>query len=731
MKNFAAILILLCGVLASEPTIVPIEKWLNGPMFKPGGSFDSEVMLHNGLPVRLNKMARTAKTAMLSDWTSIAPVERYKPCGSGVQAKVQLDRSIDVTGLKTLHAIGIKGKGVVIGIYDSGIDWLHGDFIGCDGKTRVLYLWDQTLDTINGEHQPPYSNCKFGVEYTADDINKELNKTTSGKVRSKDPDSHGTHVAGIAASSGLARNSRTPTDGFPGAAPEASLIIVKGNYGDAATSAALDYMNKRATELGMPLSVNFSFGGQTGAHDGTSITEKKIDSLFNSNSKGRFIAVAAGNDNLDSLHMMKSFVTESTWEIPFSIKSYTPRSGQYNDAVAFSFWYPGGINNHINVSLYGPDANGNATRLFGPFQYRATNPVQAQLIDSLGYVEVYNAAQANGKDQILIYLVDSMVGARSIQPVAGNWKIVLTRTRTNTSAVMHGWYATHPESYDRASITARITGSDKNYSIVVPATSIEAMTVGGFISARNWRAASGDSTNYYRKDWPYYQGMDTIPDIGSLFPQSSNGPSVDNRMKPDITAPAEAVASAMSRDIGYAPGDLRHWDTIHVISDGTSMAAPHVAGAAALILSRNPLLDHVSIRNMLKQNARKDKYTGTAAGNVWGNGKLLINEAMVTVDGKYVPQTQVNTGLIISPNPFNPRTSIKFNALKGSTVTLSVYDPNGRLFDKISFSVEKEGDQLLVWNGEKRGIGKIASGVYLFIVNIGGHERKGKAILLR
>jgi subtilisin family serine protease len=704
---FIVIFFLLASTLPySAPQSLSVHKWKNGPMFGEKGLFDPH---------------------------ETKPVERFRPCSEISFGKTMLDRSIDATGVASLHALGIKGNGVIIGIYDSGIDWQHYDFRNANGKTRILYLWDQTIDTVNGEHTPSYTNCKFGVEYTNIDINNELEGVTTGKIRSFDYGAHGTHVAGIAASNGLARNERTPAGGFVGVAPEASLIIVKGRYGDASVSAALDYMNKRAAELGMPLSVNFSFGGQTGAHDGTSITEKKIDSLFNSSARGRFIAVAAGNDNLDNIHLQKSFaVGETTWEIPFSIMDYTPHEGQYNDVIALSFWYPGSKNNHINISLYGPDASGNPTRQFGPFTYRATIPPQGELIDSLGYVEVYNATQeTNGKDQILLYLIDTIENGRSIQPVAGNWKVVLTRTAT-AAAEMHGWYATFPERYDHTSIRALIPSANSSHSIVVPATSKEALTVGGFISARNWFSLTGDSVNYYKKEWPYYPEFDTLPAIGNVFPLSSHGPTVDNRIKPEITAPAEAVVAAMSKDINYYVQGLIAWDSIHIVCNGTSMAAPHVTGVAALLLSRNRQLDHAAIKNLLMQNAKRDIYTGSISNNVWGSGKLWADSLLSDLSVRnFNTNNDELFKLNIYPNPFNPLTTLKFKVLRGNEYKVSVYSANGRLIESFKKAVQPGSNQETIWDSSKLGKGVVSSGIVLFVIDMGGMEIKGKAILLR
>jgi subtilisin family serine protease len=120
---------------------------------------------------------------------------------------------------------GQAGAGVVVGIIDSGIDYTHEAFINQDGSTRILYLWDQTIDpsdpdAVASESAPGNvanpsplgtKNLNYGVEFRNNDpgnaaaptLNKALNASNPFSiVRQRDTNSHGTHVAGIAAGSG-------------------------------------------------------------------------------------------------------------------------------------------------------------------------------------------------------------------------------------------------------------------------------------------------------------------------------------------------------------------------------------------------------------------------------------------------------------------------------------------------------------------------------------------------
>lgn len=189
----------------------------------------------------------------------------------------------------------LSGKGVLIGIVDSGIDIFHPDFQNEDGTTRIRELWDQTIpdETDSGYNR--------GQIFTSGEINRAIAENDRS-FPSRDLSGHGTHVAGIAAGNGRASRGRQK-----GVAPESELLIVKlGNVFPEAfprtteLMLGMDYCVKKAIEWQMPLALNISFGNSYGSHDGTSLLETYIDNL--SNIGRTTIAIGSGNEGNKSRH---------------------------------------------------------------------------------------------------------------------------------------------------------------------------------------------------------------------------------------------------------------------------------------------------------------------------------------------------------------------------------------------------------------------------------------------
>ena len=212
------------------------------------------------------------------------------------------------------------GKGVLLGIVDSGIDYENPDFRNADGTTRIAALWDQTVET----GLPP-AGYNVGTEFISQQINAALQ--TAGHeerfrlVPSRDISGHGTAVAGIAAGNG--RGSQGGR--YRGVAPEAELLIVKmgipGEYGFPRTTQLMrgvDYIIRKAEELKKPVAVNISFGNTYGSHDGTSLLERYLNTV--SERWKNVICVGSGNEGTTAGHAAGELESRMTTEVQLAVQ---------------------------------------------------------------------------------------------------------------------------------------------------------------------------------------------------------------------------------------------------------------------------------------------------------------------------------------------------------------------------------------------------------------------------
>ena len=216
-----------------------------------------------------------------------------------------------ISGLES----GLTGRGVLVAVIDSGIDYFHSDFRNPDGTTRIGLLADQDRDRI----------------YTREEINAALETGSQSSalelVPSTDPSGHGTAVAAIAAGNGREGNGV-----YRGVAYESELMVVK--LGTPLTDSfprttqlmkALDLVVRRARDMNRPLAVNISFGNTYGSHDGTSLLETFINDMSNI---GRNVIVAGtGNEGTGAGHRAGSLVMGQEENAQLSIAPYETGMG--------------------------------------------------------------------------------------------------------------------------------------------------------------------------------------------------------------------------------------------------------------------------------------------------------------------------------------------------------------------------------------------------------------------
>ena len=262
--------------------------------------------------VRIKEDALT----LLTDIPQVTYVEKPKAVYFALQ---EAKAASCLTGVQG-GADGLSGAGVLFACVDSGVAYTHPDFRNEDGSTRILYLWDQTIE---GNSPAGYTR---GTEYTAEQINAALQAQTQTERReivpSEDISGHGTSVLGIGAGNGRGSGGR-----FRGVAYESDIIVVKlGTPGEGSfprTTELLegvDYCIRKAVELGMPIAVNLSFGNNYGAHNGSSLLENYLDTVAGVGKN--VICVGMGNEGTAGVHKALTLTQEEPVEAEFSIGEF-------------------------------------------------------------------------------------------------------------------------------------------------------------------------------------------------------------------------------------------------------------------------------------------------------------------------------------------------------------------------------------------------------------------------
>ncbi len=238
----------------------------------------------------------------------------------------QVRQGLDASCFRSVQgageANGLSGKGVLVGIVDSGVDWRHPDFRNEDGTSRILSLWDQSAQPEPGQN-PPKGYLR-GVEYTGEEINRALSlpdQEGDFLVRERDFSGHGTSVLGIAAGNGRASGGVNR-----GAAYASDIIVVKmGISGENSfprtveLMEGVDYLIRQAQILGKPMALNVSFGNNYGSHRGDSLPEIYLTNV--SNTGRTVICVGTGNNGNDRIHTSGTLDTGQSTEIQFSVSS--------------------------------------------------------------------------------------------------------------------------------------------------------------------------------------------------------------------------------------------------------------------------------------------------------------------------------------------------------------------------------------------------------------------------
>ncbi|HJX26632.1 MAG TPA: S8 family serine peptidase, partial [Thermoanaerobaculia bacterium] len=400
-----------------------------------------------------------------------------------------------------------------------------------------------------------------------------------------------------------------------GMAPNASIVFVKTDWSSNGIIDGMNYIFEKADDLGLPAVINLSLGTQLGAHDGTSPIEEEIDALVTTQN-GRAVVVAAGNEAADSIHAEINAASGVAVVGPyFEIPSYTELAGAGNDVLYAVGYYPSTDN--LTVQLWSPSGTLYTRTLdTGLFNDGCTE----WLTGGDGAVvlcnnERSNLGEATGDREILLLVYDDS----SIRPpAAGSWHFALTGNTVAGSGQVDFWMFSSLGAGYSAAFTTHI---DDEETLGIPGTAAQAITVGAYVTKTCWEDTTGATYQY-----------SSPPSRGDIAEFSGRGPTRDGRSKPELAAPGMGIVSSLADEVradllanGYAAFVV---DDHHLLLQGTSQAAPHVAGTVALFLEDDPTLSNVGIKALLSSGARKDDWT-----NSYKTG-LLLNKNYTFGSGK-------------------------------------------------------------------------------------------------
>ena len=653
----------------------------------------------DALGVRINTRAG-------SIWTALIPINNVEaftrvPGISYIELDEQLSIKLD-SARRTTHAdsvqkgiglpMGYAGKNVVVGIVDVGFDYTHPTFYDTAGTHyRIKRIWEEKVIGT------PPAGFAYGNEIT--DTNAMITEGTDNSANT-----HGTHVAGIAAGSGFGTNGE-----YRGMAYESDIVLVgimpdSSQWQNTGMSDFIDGMNyiyTYAASVGKPAVINLSWGSPVGPHDGTSLFSQACDALTG---PGRIFVCAAGNEGDQDIHLQHTFTATDTTVSTFV--GFDPGMiTQKNTWV--DIWGDTGQSFCIQVSMYkGAKLDSTA---FVCLDDTIHQFVLVGTTQDTGWVTVTTyAAEFNGKPRIYLSLSTTSRDSFCLTVRGNDGRINLGNGYVSMGEGYFGLLTTNGRSW--------ATPGDSLYTVSDMVATSSAISAGAY-------SAKIAFNNIANQQYTF-TGYTTL---GALVPFSSLGPTADGRIKPDITAPGLCVVSSLSSfDAQYLPYNTYYYS--NVVSSflnpnngttyyygqlsGTSMATPCTSGIIALMLQANPNLDPTQIRNILAQTAILDSFTGvlpTQGVSSWGHGKINAYKAVIasalTAGVGIVPGGSIDCKLY--PNPNTGRFTIEYTSDRADALTIEVYNITGDQVYAQNWKVNADD------NVTNLDLSRLNSGIYL------------------
>lgn len=463
----------------------------------------------------------------------------------------------------------LTGRGVLVAILDSSIDFYNENFRNADGSTRIVALWDQSLEPDEETGLKPPEGFQTGVEFTKEQIDEALSLGSEEAARrlipTVDVSGHGTAVAGILAAGGTADEPYRK-----GVAPASSLLIVKlGAQRENAFPKTTEIMRgvtyalRKARELQMPLVINLSFGNTYGDHRGNSLLERFLD---NAAEMGRTsIVVGSGNEGSSGGHVEGVIQNGQTERVELAIAEYESSLNvqlwkYYQDVFEVTLITPGG--ERIEIPMNMP----------GAYRYRAAG---TELLIYVGQPLPYMVFQ-----EVYVDFIPARANAVGNNPVGAGISYISSGVWTfelMSRNIVYGGYQFFLPSGATRSEGTRFFRESPQVTLTIPSTALKVISVGAY------DIYTGGVADFSGRGYVFRQLMGNQDNENALSGrlQSSSRIQVSemnegvrtliDTVKPDLVAPGVDIETVSVRG-GYTR------------VSGTSYATPMVAGAAALLM---------------------------------------------------------------------------------------------------------------------------------------------------
>ncbi|MBQ8983961.1 MAG: S8 family peptidase [Lachnospiraceae bacterium] len=487
--------------------------------------------------------------------------------------------SLEASGIIQVQnqpVLSLSGSGTLIGVIDSGIDYTNPIFRNADGTTRIVSLWDQSVQS-----GIPPEGFFYGSEYGRTEINRALmTDDPYEQVPSIDDQGHGTFVAGIMA------GGRDEAGNYTGIAPDAELLVVKlksakeylkeyyyiGSeeeaYQETDLILAVYYLQLRARREQKPISIFLGLGTNGGDHSGRGPMQAYLNRL--ATAPGIAITIPSGNEG-NARHHTSGILRDSE-----RYRTIEINVGAGDPGIYLEIW--GNTQNVYAVGFESP--YGEVVERIPPrFYTRQQIPLYLErtVIDvSYSVIEGFTGRQ--------------LIVVRLTNPTEGIWRLRLYVV------------GTFEKNYQIWLPIRNFTPDDLFFLQPTPDTTL---TEPSAADACICTTAYNHLTN-------------------ALYFESGRGYTSLGMVKPDLAAPGVDV---------YGPSEIAGR---YVRRSGTSVAAAHTAGAVALLMEWGnlrgniPLLNGIQIKQYLTRGARRAP-AGSYPNELWGNGALDLYGAFETL----------------------------------------------------------------------------------------------------